>query len=156
MTVQLHASTPTHTAWIQELEATVQLKSCDLTDTVESDHWSTAITGYKLFRRDRQGRRGGGGEVALKAKRKKSALTAQSCVWKTAISRLGDHWWKKSEVKPTKKTSWLLLTTGCPIKRMLPKNSYFNYKKHHACRLRSCWETSVTLKWCIFIYYIKL
>lgn len=80
MTVQLHASTPTHTAWIQELEATVQLKSCDLTDTVESDHWSTAITGYKLFRRDRQGRRGGGGEVALKAKRKKSALTAQSCV----------------------------------------------------------------------------
>ena len=48
-----------------KLEATVLLESYDLiaiTETWcnESHDWSAATDGYRLFRRDRQGRRGGG------------------------------------------------------------------------------------------------
>ncbi|RMB92461.1 hypothetical protein DUI87_31103 [Hirundo rustica rustica] len=56
----------------EELEAMVQQQSCDvvaITETWwdESRGWSTARDGYKLFRRDRKGQRGGG--VALYIKR---------------------------------------------------------------------------------------
>ncbi|KAM9590717.1 uncharacterized protein ACIBXB_005842 isoform 1-T1 [Morphnus guianensis] len=52
----------------EELEATVQQDRYDLVTITEtwwddSHDWSAAMDGYKLFRRDRQGRRGGG--VAL-------------------------------------------------------------------------------------------
>ncbi|PKU29698.1 adaptin ear-binding coat-associated protein 1 [Limosa lapponica baueri] len=52
----------------EELEATVQQESYDVVTITEmwwddSHDWSAAMDGYKLFRRDRQGRRGGG--VAL-------------------------------------------------------------------------------------------
>ncbi|GAB0205541.1 hypothetical protein GRJ2_003019700 [Grus japonensis] len=52
----------------EELEAIVQQGSYDLVTITEtwwdnSHDWSAAMDGYKLFRRDRQGRRGGG--VAL-------------------------------------------------------------------------------------------
>jgi len=52
----------------EELEAIVQQDSYDLVAITEtwrddSDDWSAAMHGYKLFRRDRQGRRGSG--VAL-------------------------------------------------------------------------------------------
>ncbi|PKU41434.1 adaptin ear-binding coat-associated protein 1 [Limosa lapponica baueri] len=55
----------------EELEATVLLERYDIvaiTETWwdESHNWSVAIKGYKLFRRDRRGRRGGG--VALYVK----------------------------------------------------------------------------------------
>jgi len=52
----------------EELEATVLIESYDpvaITETWwdECDDWSAAVNGYRLFRKDRQGRRGGG--VAL-------------------------------------------------------------------------------------------
>ena len=52
----------------EELEAIVQLENYDIVAIMEtwwddSHNWSAAMDGYKLFRRDRQGRRGGG--VAL-------------------------------------------------------------------------------------------
>ncbi|KAK4824014.1 hypothetical protein QYF61_009605 [Mycteria americana] len=52
----------------EELEAIVQQKNYDIVAVTEtwwgdSHNWSAAMDGYKLFRRDRQGRRGGG--VAL-------------------------------------------------------------------------------------------
>ena len=52
----------------EELEAIVQLENYDIVAITEtwwndSRNWSAAMDGYKLFRRDRQGRRGGG--VAL-------------------------------------------------------------------------------------------
>ncbi|RMC03233.1 hypothetical protein DUI87_20427 [Hirundo rustica rustica] len=52
----------------EELEAMVQQQSYDVVASTEtrwddSNSWSTALNGYKLFRRDRKGRRGGG--VAL-------------------------------------------------------------------------------------------
>jgi len=52
----------------EELEATVLLESYDLIALIEtwwkeSRDWSVAIDGYRLFRRDREGKRGGG--VAL-------------------------------------------------------------------------------------------
>ncbi|PKU42582.1 adaptin ear-binding coat-associated protein 1 [Limosa lapponica baueri] len=51
-----------------ELEAIVQQDSCDIVAITETwwddgHDWNAAMDGYKLFRRDRQGRRGGG--VAL-------------------------------------------------------------------------------------------
>ncbi|GAB0210070.1 hypothetical protein GRJ2_003472800 [Grus japonensis] len=55
----------------QELEAITLLESYDLfTITVtgwdRSHEWSAAIDGYRLFRRDRQGRRGGGVALYIK------------------------------------------------------------------------------------------
>ncbi|KAK4807081.1 hypothetical protein QYF61_018422 [Mycteria americana] len=55
----------------EELEATMLLESYDLvaiTETWwdESHDWSAAINGYRLFRRDRQGRRGGGVALYIK------------------------------------------------------------------------------------------
>jgi len=52
----------------EELEAMVQQDSYDLVAITEawwddSHDWSAAVVGYKLFRRDRRGKRGGG--VAL-------------------------------------------------------------------------------------------
>ncbi|KAJ7425137.1 mitochondrial fission process protein 1 [Willisornis vidua] len=52
----------------EELEAIVQQESCDVVAITEtwwddSHNWSAAMGGYKLFRKDRQGRRGRG--VAL-------------------------------------------------------------------------------------------
>ena len=49
----------------EELEAIVQQDRCDLVAITEtwwdnSHDWSAAMDGYKIFRRDRQGRRGGG------------------------------------------------------------------------------------------------
>ena len=55
----------------EELEATVLLESYDLVAITEtwwdkSHDWSAAIDGYRLFRRDRQGRRGGGVALYIK------------------------------------------------------------------------------------------
>ena len=53
----------------EELEAIVQQANYDLvaiTETWRDHDWSAAMDGYKLFRKDRQGRRGGG--VALYVK----------------------------------------------------------------------------------------
>ncbi|PKU29074.1 hypothetical protein llap_20622 [Limosa lapponica baueri] len=55
----------------EELEATVLLESYDrvaITETWwdESYGWSVAVEGYKLFRRDRRGRRGGGVTLDVK------------------------------------------------------------------------------------------
>ena len=53
----------------EELEATVCSESYDIVAITEtwwkdSNSWSTAMEGYRLFKRDRLGRKGGG--VALK------------------------------------------------------------------------------------------
>ncbi|KAK4816220.1 hypothetical protein QYF61_013458 [Mycteria americana] len=55
----------------EELEAIVQQDSYDLVTITEmwwddSHDWSAAMDGYKLFRRDRQGRRGGGMALFLR------------------------------------------------------------------------------------------
>ncbi|RMC01239.1 hypothetical protein DUI87_22188 [Hirundo rustica rustica] len=55
----------------EDLEAMVQQQSCDVvairgTWWDESRGWSTARDGYKLFRRDRKGRRGGGVALYIK------------------------------------------------------------------------------------------
>ncbi|KAM9590503.1 uncharacterized protein ACIBXB_005763 [Morphnus guianensis] len=55
----------------EELEAIVQQDSYDLVAIMEtwwddSHDWSAAMDGYKLFRRDRQGRRGGGVAVYVR------------------------------------------------------------------------------------------
>ena len=55
----------------EQLEATMPLESYDLvaiTDTWcnESQDWSVAVDGCRMFRRDRQGRRGGGVALCIK------------------------------------------------------------------------------------------
>ncbi|RMB91816.1 hypothetical protein DUI87_31744 [Hirundo rustica rustica] len=56
----------------EELEAMVQQQSCDVVAIMEtwwdeSYSLSTALNGYKIFRRDRKGRRGGGVALSIKA-----------------------------------------------------------------------------------------
>ena len=55
----------------EELEVIVWQANYDLAAITETwwDHsqdWSTVMDGYKLFRRDRQGRKGGGGALYIK------------------------------------------------------------------------------------------
>jgi len=55
----------------EELEAIVQLEKYDVVAITEtwwdnSDNWIGAKDGYKLFRRDRQGRRGGGTALCVR------------------------------------------------------------------------------------------
>ncbi|RMB93635.1 hypothetical protein DUI87_29862 [Hirundo rustica rustica] len=55
----------------EELEVMVQQQSCDVVGIMEtwwedSHGWSTALNGYKLFRRDRKGRRSGGVALYIK------------------------------------------------------------------------------------------
>ncbi|RMC19052.1 hypothetical protein DUI87_03656 [Hirundo rustica rustica] len=55
----------------EELEAMVQQQSCDVVTITEmwwdeSHSWCTALDVYKLFRRDRKGRRGGGEALYIK------------------------------------------------------------------------------------------
>ncbi|RMC15950.1 hypothetical protein DUI87_08157 [Hirundo rustica rustica] len=74
----------------EELEAMVQLQSYDVVAITEmwldeSHHWSTALNGYELFRRDRKGRRGGG--VALYIKKAFDTIGIETnedgveCLW---------------------------------------------------------------------------
>ncbi|RMC21511.1 hypothetical protein DUI87_02377 [Hirundo rustica rustica] len=74
----------------KELEAMVQQQSYDVVAIMEtwwddSHGWSTALDGYKLFRRDRKGRRGGG--VALYIKKAFDAIGIETnedgveCLW---------------------------------------------------------------------------
>ncbi|KAK4827442.1 hypothetical protein QYF61_017999 [Mycteria americana] len=64
----------------EELEAIVQLENYDIVAITEtwcddSHNWSAAVDGYKLFRRDRQGRRGGG-NIVTKDEEKAEVLNA--------------------------------------------------------------------------------
>ncbi|XP_051640625.1 uncharacterized protein LOC127469851 [Manacus candei] len=74
----------------EELEAIVQQESYDVVAITEtwwddSHDWSAAMDGYKLFRRDRQGRRGGG--VALYVRESLDSLELEvsnnkvECLW---------------------------------------------------------------------------
>ncbi|RMC12129.1 hypothetical protein DUI87_11264 [Hirundo rustica rustica] len=74
----------------EELEAMVQQQSYDVVVITEtwwdvSNSWSTALDGYKLFRRERKGRRGGG--VALYIKKAFDTIGIETnedgveCLW---------------------------------------------------------------------------
>ena len=57
----------------EEWEAIVQLENCDIVAITETwwddlHNWSAAMDGYKLFRRARQGRRGGGVALCVRAR----------------------------------------------------------------------------------------
>ena len=63
----LNASVQTHIAWgtNEELETCAHLQGYDLIGIMEtwwdgSYDWSVGMEGYRLFRKDRQGRQGGG------------------------------------------------------------------------------------------------
>lgn len=94
------ASVSMYTAWVTNEGSwkSEQLKSCDLiviTETLQdkSYNWSTAVHGYKLFRRDRQGRRGRGivfYVTKIKRTKKKKSLSpsflkALFICWKVTI-----------------------------------------------------------------------
>ena len=68
----------------EDLEAIVRQASCDLVAITEMwwDHsrdWSAAMDGCKFFRKDRQGRRGGG--VALYVKECFEATEHMTALW---------------------------------------------------------------------------
>lgn len=79
--------------------------------------WNTALGGYKLFRRDQQGRK-------------------SMCSVKKTELKNSDEWAESLGAKTTKKISELVFTTGCLTKRrMSMERSYFSCGKHHAPRL---------------------
>ncbi|TRZ14453.1 hypothetical protein HGM15179_012649 [Zosterops borbonicus] len=74
----------------KELEAMVQQQSHDVVTITEtwwddSQSWSTALDGYKLFRRDKSGRRGGGVTLYIKeafdAKGIETKEDGVECLW---------------------------------------------------------------------------
>lgn len=138
------ASVSMYTAWVTNEGSwkSEQLKSCDLiviTETLQdkSYNWSTAVHGYKLFRRDRQGRRGRGIVFYVtKIKRTKKKKRLQRAVWETVMKRYRTCRWEL-EAK-SKETSRAAFITGHPVKgMMLMKLSFFDYSKHHTRRLWS-------------------
>ncbi|KAM9590845.1 uncharacterized protein ACIBXB_005894 [Morphnus guianensis] len=95
--------TNTHSMGNKQEEAIVQLENYDVIAITEtwwddSHNWSAAMDGYKLFRRDRQGRRGGG--VALYVRECFDCLELDDgderveCLW----VRIGE--------RPTRQISW--------------------------------------------------
>jgi len=91
----------------------------------ESHDRSGAINGYRLFRRDRRGRRSGS-----------VALYIEKWIECEELSLKNSH----------KGTLRLMSTIGHLIKEtLLIKPSYSSYRRHCARRLWSRWGTSITL-----------
>jgi len=87
------------------------------------------IDSYKLFRSDRQIRRGEGAALYVKNWIDCTKLSLKNSNTQVKNLRV------KIETKPTKGTLWLVSTTGHTIKkRRLIKSSFFDCRKHHACR----------------------
>ncbi|KAK4820971.1 hypothetical protein QYF61_009437 [Mycteria americana] len=93
----------------EELEATVQQENYDIVAIMEmwwddSHNWSAAMDGYKLFRRDRQGRRGGG--VALYVRECFDCLELNDgddrveCLWQSWLTGEVLVDWKLANVTP--------------------------------------------------------
>ncbi|PKU44773.1 rna-directed dna polymerase from mobile element jockey- hypothetical protein [Limosa lapponica baueri] len=126
----------------EELEATMLLESHDLVAITETSwnechDWSTTVDGSRLFRRDRQERKGGGIDLCIE-----KWIECEGLSLKNNISRLKPYGYEL-ETEATKGTLWLMSTTGHLIKRsLLTKTSYYSYKRHCACRVLSCWRTS--------------
>ncbi|GAB0207466.1 mitochondrial enolase superfamily member 1 [Grus japonensis] len=113
----------------EELEAIVQLENYDIVAITEtwwddSHNWSAAMDGYKLFRRDRQGRRGGG--VALYVRECFDCLELDDgderveCLWV-----YGAGW---DPPKGTEGTVDWRLANGTPIYKKDRKEDLGNYK----------------------------
>ncbi|PKU47917.1 rna-directed dna polymerase from mobile element jockey-like [Limosa lapponica baueri] len=96
----------------EELEAIVRHESCDvvaITETWwdESNVWSAAIDGYKLFRKDRQGRRGGGVALYVRDDYECVELTEGNgrveCLWQSRQTGEVPADWRLGNVTPIHK-----------------------------------------------------
>lgn len=95
----------------EELKTTVQLENCDLIAIMEtwkdgSHSWNASTEGYKLFRRDRQGRRGRG--VALCVRK---GIDCKELPLRKG-HRQAESLWVNVKAGPTKDTLWSGFATG--------------------------------------------
>jgi len=129
----------------EELEATMLLESCDLVATTEtwwdkSHDWSGAIDGYRLFKRDRQRRRGRGITLYIRKQTECKGLSQKNSHEQV------ESLWVRIRDQGKKGTLWLVSTTGCSVKgSLLTKPSSSSSRRHQTVRLKSCWGTSTTL-----------
>ena len=119
----------------EELEAIVQQASYDLVAITETwwDHshdWSAAMDGYKLFRKDRQGRRGTG-----------VALCVKECFEVTELMT-----GLRSREEPTRQTSWWasVIDRQTRMKRQM-SCSMSSWRKLRDLQPLSSWGTSTFL-----------
>ncbi|PKU34846.1 nipped-b-like protein [Limosa lapponica baueri] len=93
----------------EELEAIVQLENYDVVAIAEmwwddSHDWSAALDGYKPFRRDRQGRRGGGVALSVwecyECRELNDGDNRVECLWMYPLCHVNQLMIKKLEVLP--------------------------------------------------------
>jgi len=127
----------------EELEATMLLGSYDLTVLIEtwwdeSHDWSVAISGYRLFRRDRWGKTGEG--VAFYIKK---SIQCEELSLKNSHEQIESLFIR---IRDRGKGTWSWAsTTGCLIKgSLLTKPSSSSSRRLCAYSLLSCWGTSTT------------
>ena len=127
----------------EELEAIVRQANCDLAATTEtwwdrSHDWNVVIDGYKLFRRDRQGRKGGG-----------VALYIKDCF---DVEELGvgndkvECLWVRMGGKPVGETSWWRSVISHLIRmKRRTRHSMSSLWKSRDHQHSFSWETSTSL-----------
>lgn len=128
----------------QEFETVAQLEKCDRTAITEtwwdeSHDWKTATEGYRLLRRDRQGRRGGG--VALYVRKR---IDCKELCLRNSHDQLRAYGFQ-SRIG-SGKDIWRLGSATGHLSRgsLLSRPSCFSCKKCHARRFLSRWRISTT------------
>lgn len=120
----------------EELEATMLLESSvAITDTSwgEFHDWSVAVDGYRLFIRDRKGRRGRGVALDIQTRIKHEELPL-----KNSQEQVESLWVKIRERGNKGNFIVVVYTTGQPIQGSLwMKPSYSSYRMHHAHKLHA-------------------
>ncbi|PKU31150.1 hypothetical protein llap_18546 [Limosa lapponica baueri] len=129
----------------EELEAILLQESYDVVAITEtwwdkSYDWSVAIDGYKLFRRDRRERRGGG--VALYVKK---WLECEELLLKNSCEQVKSLWVGIRDWDNKGSLVVGVYYRGLTTWSLLMMHSYSSLRRHHDHRLSSCWGILTTL-----------
>jgi len=105
----------------------------------ESHDWSVAVDSYRLFRRDRQGKRGGGVALYLKKSIQCEELSLKDS--HAQVKRL----WVRIRDRGNKGNLVVGVYYRLQIKgSLLTKPSSSSSRRLRACSFSSCWGTSTT------------
>ena len=126
------------------MEATVQLENYNLIANTEMwwdelHSWNIGMEGCKLYRRDRQGRSGGGVDLYVK-----KWIDCEEFPWRNSQEKVERLWVK---IKDWTRKGHLVVGVYYRlliIRSLLMRPSCSNYKKYRAHRLSSSWGISTT------------